>query len=174
MDVLRPFKDMLLTRHSVAKSWKARGKHVIGWSCTYTPEELIYAANSLPVMVFGNLESTKLADVHLPINTCSFARSCFNSALKGDYDYLDGFIASNSCDNRNKILDLWRYRVQIPYVHFINTPHTRTERTHNFFYEETFRFRTSLEEAFGERIPDTWLRSAIRVYNENRLLLKKV
>jgi len=174
MDVLRPFKNVLLARHSLAKSWKARGKHVIGWSCTYTPEELIYAGNSVPVMVFGNLESTKLADVHLPINTCSFARGCLNSALKGDYDYLDGFIASNSCDNRNKILDLWRYHVQIPYVHFINTPHTRTEGTHSFFYEETLRFKTSLEEAFGEKITDTALRNAIQVYNENRLLLRKI
>jgi benzoyl-CoA reductase subunit C len=174
MDVSEPFRNLLLTRHSVARSWKARGKHVIGWSCSYTPEELIYAANSLPVMVLGNLESTKLADVHLPINTCSFARSCFNSALKGDYDYLDGLVASNSCDNRNKILDLWRYHVRIPYVHFINTPHTRTEGTHSFFYEETLRLKASLEEAFGERITDTALRNAIQVYNENRLLLRKV
>ena len=174
MNVLRSFQNLLVTRHSVAKSWKARGKHVIGWSCTYTPEELVYAANSVPVMVFGNLESTRFADVHLPINTCSFPRSCFNSALRGDYDYLDGFVASNSCDNRNKVFDMWRYHVQIPYLHFINTPHTRTEGTHSFFYEEILRFKTSLEEVLGERITETALKNAIQVYNENRILLKKV
>jgi benzoyl-CoA reductase subunit C len=174
MNVLNPFRDLLLTRHDVAKGWKTKGKRVIGWSCTYTPEEVIYAANALPVMVFGNVESTKLADVHLPVNTCSFARSCFNSALKGDYDYLDGFVASSSCDNRDKIFDMWRYHVKIPFVHFINTPHTRTERAHNFFYEEILRFKISLERAFGKIISDAALKSAIRVYNENRLLLKKV
>jgi len=174
MNVLKPFRNLLLTRHDVAKRWKAKGKHVIGWSCTYTPEELFYAANALPVMVFGDVESTKLADVYLPVNTCSFSRGCFNSALKGDYNYLEGFVASSSCDNRDKTFDMWRYHVKIPYIHFINTPHTRTERAHNFFYEENLRLKASLEKAFGKNISDAELKNAIQVYNENRLLLRKV
>lgn len=174
MNILSPFKELLSTRHEVAKTWKAKGKRVIGWSCTSTPEELIYAANVLPVMVFGNLENTKLADVHLPINVCSFSRSCFNSALKGDYDYLDGFVTSSSCDNRNKIFDMWRYYAKIPYLHFINTPHSTTKRAHDFFYTEISKFKTSLEETYEKTISITALKSAIQVYNENRLLLKRV
>ncbi len=174
MSVLTPFKNLLLSRHNVARDWKARGKPVIGWNCTYVPEEIIHAAGALPVMVFGKLGSTKLADVHLPINTCSFARGSFDSALKGDYDYLDGIVASNSCDNRDKIFDMWMFHVDIPYMHFINTPHTRTKVTHNFFYEEISRFKTSLEKTFDETISKDSLEEAISVYNENRLLLKKV
>lgn len=174
MSFLRPFRDLLLKRHGVARGWKSEGKRVIGWSCSYTPEELIYAADALPVMVFGDVENTTLADVHLPVNTCSFARSCFNAALKGDYDYLDGFVASGSCDNRDKIFDMWRYRVKLPFMHFINTPHTRTERAHGFFYDEVLRFKASLEKAFGVVVSDSALKDAIRVYNANRLLLKRV
>jgi len=174
MNVLSPFRSLLSRRHDIAKGWKAKGKRVIGWSCTYTPEELIYAANALPVMVFGDPGDTRFADVHLPVNTCSFARSCFNSALKGDYNYLDGFVASSSCDNRDKIFDMWRYRTKIPYVHFINTPHARTGRAHSFFYEEILRFKASLEKTFGNVISKTALKNAIQVYNENRLLLRRV
>jgi len=174
MSVLSPFRDLLLTRHDVAKGWKGKGKRVIGWSCSYTPEELIYAADALPVMVFGNPEITKLADVHLPVNICSFPRSCFDSALKGDYNYLDGFVASSSCDNRDKIFDMWRYHVKIPYLHFINIPHMITERANNFFYEEILRFKASLEKTFGRIVSDAALKKAIQVYNENRLLLKEV
>lgn len=174
MNILEPFRHSILTRHDAAKRWKAKGKRVIGWSCTYTPEELIYAANALPVMVFGDVESTKLADVYLPVNTCSFARSCFNAALKGDYNYLDGFAASGSCDNRDKIFDMWRYHAKIPYVHFINTPHTRVETAHEFFYNEVRRFQASLENAFGDAMSDATLKKAIQVYNANRRLLKEV
>ncbi len=174
MDVLRPFRTLLSIKHDVARTWQAKGKHLVGWSCAYTPEELIYAANSIPIMVSGSLEPSKHADVYLPINTCSFVRSCFDSALKGDYEYLDGLVISNSCDNRNKIFDLWKHHVKIPYVHFINTPHTRTEGTHNFFYDEILRFKTSLQVTFGEKLSDTTLKNAIRIFNENRLLLKKV
>jgi benzoyl-CoA reductase subunit C len=174
MNVLSLFRNLLLKRHDIAKGWKARGKRVIGWSCTYTPEELIYAANALPVMVFGDPGDTKLADVYLPINTCSFARSCFNAALKGDYNYLDGFVLSGSCDNRNKIFDMWRYHIKIPFIYFINTPHTRTERAHSFFYEEILRFKASLERVLDRSISDDALKNVIRVYNENRQLLKEV
>jgi bzd-type benzoyl-CoA reductase N subunit len=174
MNILEPFRHSILTRHDAAKRWKAKGKRVIGWSCTYTPEELVYAANALPVMVFGNVESTKLADIYLPVNTCSFARCCFNAALKGDYDYLDGFVASGSCDNRDKIFDMWRYHVKIPYMHFINTPHTRAEKAHEFFYDEVGRFQASLKDSFGDLISEAALNDAIQVYNVNRRLLKKV
>jgi len=174
MNALQTLRSLLSTRHDVAKSWKREGKRVIGWNCTYVPQEVIYAADALPVMIFGDLESTKLADAYLPNNTCSFARSCFNMALKGDYDYLDGFVASNSCDNRDKMYDLWRYHTKIPYIHFINTPHSNTEKAHRFFYEEVVGFKKSLERAFGTAISDEALKNAIKVYNENRTLLKKI
>lgn len=174
MGILNPFENSLSTRHEIARRWKAKGGLVLGWSCAYTPEELLYAAKALPVMVFGNTTSTKLADIHLPINTCSFARSCFDSALKEDYTYLDGFITSSSCDNRDKIFDMWKYHVKIPYLHFINTPHSRSEAGYNFFYDEVLRFKKSLEEAFGTSISTRAIRNAIQVYNENRSLLRKV
>jgi len=174
MNPLQVFRGLLTTRHDVAKRWKREGKRVVGWTCTYVPQEIIYAAGALPVMIFGDLESTKLADAYLPNNTCSFARSCFNLALKGNYDYLDGFVASNSCDNRDKMYDMWRYYTKIPYIYFINTPHSNTEKAHKFFHKEVVRFKESLEKAFGTTISEEALSNAIKAYNENRILLKKV
>jgi len=134
----------------------------------------MYAADILPVRILGGLRNTRLADAYCPDNMCSFCRGCFDLALKGDYDYLDGYVASSSCDNREKMYDLWRHHVKIPYFYFINTPHTNTESAHEFFYDEVVRFRESLERAFGTPISDHSLRKAIEVYNENRTLLKKI
>jgi len=174
MEVLQSFRNWLSSRHDVARAWKSQGKPVIGWTSTYTPEEVIYAAEALPIMVLGDLGGTKLADAYLPSNSCSFARSCFNAALRGDYDYLDGFVESNSCDNRDKIFDMWTHFTKVPNIYFINTPHTNTEKTHEFFYEEVVKFKEWLQRAFDIRISDDSLRKAIEVYNTNRLLLKKV
>lgn len=174
MRVLKDFKDLILKRHYVAENWKNRGRRVIGWSCSYTPEELIYAAGALPVMVFGDLEPPKLADAHLPINCCSFIRSGFNAALRGDYNYLDGFVTANSCDNRNKIFDFWRYYAEVPYTHYINTPSKRTKSANDFFYEEILRFKTSLEASLGTSIPEEVLEKTIQLYNKNRLRLREV
>jgi len=174
MRALQWFRDCLTSIHDVARGWKSQGKPVIGWTCTYTPEEVIYAADVLPVMVVGDLGGTKLADAYMPSNSCSFARSCFNAALRGDYDYLDGFVESNSCDNRGKIFDMWAHYTRIPNIYFINTPHTNTAKAHEFFYEEVVKFKEWLENTLGKPIFDHDLKKAIEVYNTNRLLLKKV
>lgn len=174
MDALESFRNCLLNRHSVARQWRNHNGHVIGWTCTYTPEEVIYAAGALPVMVYGNLGGTNLADAYLPTNSCSFARGCFNSALKGDYDYLDGFVESNSCDNRRKIYDMWRHHTRVPNAYFINTPHTNTEKAQEFFYQEVVRFKEWLENTYGSSISDDSLKKAIRIYNLNRALLRRI
>lgn len=173
-ELTQSFRESLLNRHFIAKEWKSRSRPVVGWTCTYTPEEVIYAAGALPVMIWGSLGNTRLADAYMPSNTCSFARSCLNAALKGDYDYLDGYVESNSCDNRGKTYDMWTTYTKVPNIYLINTPHTTTEKAHEFFYQEVVKFREWLEEAFDKRISDDLLRDAVRVYNENRELLSQI
>jgi len=176
MQVLQSFRHILHKRHDIARDWKNQNKRpVIGWNCTYTPEEIIHAIGALPVRILGSMETaTTLADAYLPRNACSFTRSCLDSALRGDYAYLDGLVTSNSCDNSTKTYDLWKHHTKIPYFHFINTPQTNTPKSHNFFYNELLRFKESLEKHFNASITNKTLQDTIRVYNENRTLLKKV
>jgi len=174
MEALKPFRRILSDRHEAARQWKSRNRRVVGWTCTYTPEEVVYAADALPVMVWGSLGETNLADAYMPSNSCSFARSCFNAALRGDYDYLDAFVESTSCDNREKTYDMWINYSKVPSIYLINTPHTNNEHAHQFFYREIMKFREWLEHALGTYISDDSLKDAVTVYNENRSLLRKI
>jgi len=174
MEALQPFRKILSNRHEAAKQWKSTGRNVVGWTCTYTPEEIIYAAQALPVMVWGSLGETNLADAYMPSNSCSFARSCFNSALRGEFDYLDAFVESTSCDNREKTFDMWTNYSKVPNLYLINTPHTNTETAHQFFYREAAKFKQWLEQTFKTQISEDALKNAIVTYNENRELLRKI
>jgi len=174
MKVLQSFRNFLLNRHEIVREWKSRKQPVVGWTCTYTPEEVLYAVGALPVMVWGDLSGTKLADAYMPSNSCSFTRSCLNAALRGDYDYLDCFVESNSCDNRGKTYDMWVNYTKIPNIYFINTPHTNTGKAHQFFYQEVVKFKEWLEHTFNKQISDDSLKNAVGVYNENRTLLRKI
>jgi len=173
MELMQEFRHSLIARHEIARQWKSRNLPVVGWTCTYTPEEVVYAVGALPVMVWAGLGDTKLADVYMPSNSCSFTRACFNAALRGDYDYLDGFVESNCCDNRGKTYDMWVNYSKIPNIYFINTPHTNTEKAHQFFYQEVVRFKEWLEHSFKKKISEDSLKNTVGVYNENRTLLKK-
>jgi len=174
MEVTQKFRHVLMARHEIAREWKSRNQPVVGWTSTYTPEEVVYAAGALSVMVFAGLGDTKVADAYMPSNSCSFARACFNAALKGEYEYLDAFVESNACDNRGKTYDMWVNYSKIPNIYFINTPHTNTEKAHQFFYQEVVKFKEWLENTLKKRISNDSLKNAIRIYNENRILLKKI
>jgi bzd-type benzoyl-CoA reductase N subunit len=174
MGVQSLFSRSIPERHEIAREWKRRNRPVVGWTCSYTPEELVFATGALPVMVWGGLGDTRLADAYMPSNSCSFARGCFNAVLKGEYDYLDALVETNSCDNRGKTYDMYVNYAKIPRVYFINAPGTDTEKAHEFYYHEVVRFKEWLESSFGRVISDDSLRDAIEVYNENRALLREI
>lgn len=147
----------------------------VGWTCIYTPEELIYAADLLPYRVVGHMESTTpMADQHLQPNICGFARSCLDTALKGHYAFLQGMVMSHTCDTFCKLCDIWREQVRPPYFFQLNTPHRNGRTAQEFFAKELRKFKDSLSEFYKVEITDSEIERAIAVYNTNRALLKRI
>ncbi len=174
MELQGLFKPLISPENKYVKEWKRQKRPVLGYSCSYTPEEIIHAGRILPIRVLGSLDPPRLADIHLPVNVCSFAKSCLNNALKNEYSFLDGYVASNSCDNQNKIYDFWRHCTTVRKTYFLNTPHSTTERALKFFCEELERFREWLMEGFQAEISQEDLKNAITIFNQNRRLLRQV
>jgi len=57
--------------------WKAEGKKVVGFLCTQVPEEILYAADILPVRLRApDCADTTSADVYMSHLNCTFMRSC--------------------------------------------------------------------------------------------------
>jgi len=147
----------------------------VGWTCNYVPEEIIYAANLLPYRVTGHVESTTpLADQHLQPNVCGFARSCLDKALRGGYSFLQGMVLAHTCDTFCKMCDIWRDQVRPPFLFQLNTPHRIDAGAQEFYARELRSFKEALSNYFGVEITDQDIKKAIDIYNENRLLLKKV
>lgn len=170
-DRLRRLRD---DRHQEAKSWKQRtGRKVIGVFCCNVPEELIYAAGMLPVRIMGEQEEATEGDLHFPTNVCPYPKRCFDQALKGRYDYLDGVVVPNVCDMIRAIYGAWKLNLNIPYVHFLEVPQRISPHGVEFFRQVLAQFRSSLEELSGNRISTESLRQAIDVYNRNRALLRQ-
>ena len=95
-------------RHQEARAWKEHtGGKVVGLFCCSVPEELIHAAGMLPVRLLGEHEDTSEADVHFPVNVCPYPKACFDQALKGRYDYLDGMVVPNVCDMVRAMFGFW-------------------------------------------------------------------
>src|SRR3989338_4602778 len=79
----------------------------IGWISTYIPEEIIIAAGFQSYRIMETTSPIGLANTYLMGNICSFIQSCLESALKGEYDFLEGMVLSNDTDAMKRLYDAW-------------------------------------------------------------------
>ncbi len=155
-------------------SAKARGQKVMGWVCTYVPEELLHAAGALPVRISGYARETDLQDgtAYFYVNNCSFARSCLQLGLRGEYEYLDGFVAGSTCDAARRLFDLWCNYVPVPFSHVMTVPRKYSERANDLYFTQVLELKKGLEEHLGVGITAQALMNSIALYNESRSLLR--
>jgi benzoyl-CoA reductase/2-hydroxyglutaryl-CoA dehydratase subunit BcrC/BadD/HgdB len=129
-DLFQPLDDIVSSPGNYARDWKAEtGRPVVGYMCSYAPEEIITAAGALPFRIFSGYGSISLADAHLQAYSCSLIRGVLEDALSGKLDFLDGMVFPHTCDSIQRLSDIWRINVStgflidvgIPAV--LNTPH---------------------------------------------------
>ena len=104
MTALERLEEFYRDRSRRAREWHEAGRKVIGYLCCFVPEEIIIAFDMLPYRIQGRPgDPIDQADAYIEPMACPFARSCFNLALKGEYDFLDGFVAPHSCDTVERL-----------------------------------------------------------------------
>jgi len=154
--------------------WKEEGKMIIGWLCTYTPEEIIHAAGMLPIRVFGNPQKSSLGDAFLQPNSCPYARSCIGSAIGEEYRHLSGLVAIHTCDVICRLYDLWRIYSPPSFYYILDNPHKLSSLGHSYYREQLRGFIAALEEFAGIRLDQKRLYRTNSIYQQNRSLLKSL
>lgn len=172
-DSLANLRQAVADRYQTIASHRQPGQKVLGWMCSYFPEEIVSAAGGYPVRVLGG-ESTSYADTYMHINMCSLVRAVFDEALQGKYGFLDGFATLNTCDNIRRTFDVWEYFIKTPFTHILALPHRTTPASIAYFREELKELKENLEQAWGTTITDDALRASIAQYNHMRRLLQKL
>ncbi|MFZ5632461.1 MAG: benzoyl-CoA reductase, bzd-type, subunit N [Bacillota bacterium] len=170
------FEEWYRNRHQYAKEWKERtGGKVIGYFCTYVPEEIIYAAGMLPVRILGGHEPQDVTEPHIFGMFCPFCRDCLAQGLKGRYDYLDGIMIAQSCLHVRQAYTSWDLHVPRDFSYYLPMPHhVQSKRAYPFLREELAAFKRALEEWSGKAISDEDLDRGIEIMNTNRRLMRQV
>lgn len=167
--------------NSSVKAWKAAGKKVVGYPCTYVPSEIIAAAGLLPYRLRGiEASTTDIGDSYYGPVVCSYPKCLLQSVGEGKYSFLDGAIITNGCDTMRRLEECWRKAGEdIPgimpfYYHYYGTPHKVEPYSLKWFEEENRLLIQSLEKHFGVKITDERLSEQIELYNKGRRLLKRL
>ena len=157
------------------QSWKAGGGKVVGYFCSAVPEEILVAADLLSYrMRATGSESTEESDAYFSNINCSFPRHCFNLALIGKFEFLDGVICLNSCDHVRRLYDNWKRYVPTEFVEIMSLPRKTGPEQIAWYREEMALLEEKIEKHFGAQITDDRLKGAIRLLNETRSLQREL
>lgn len=163
-------------RHTYAKDWKKKNNgKIMGYFCTYVPEEILYAGGVLPIRILGSHEPQDVTEPHIFAMFCPFCRDCLAQGLKNRYDYLDGLMIAQSCLHIRQAYTSWIKHRPVEFEKFLCMPHkVQSFHSYEFLTEEYKVFKKEVEEWIGKKITDKELESSIEIYNENRRLMKKL
>jgi benzoyl-CoA reductase subunit C len=173
---MESFKELIDKRHEYAKEWKERtGGKILGYLCSYVPEEIAVAAGVLPVRILGSHEPQDVAERHIYSMFCPFCRDCLAQGLLGRYNYLDGLVMAHSCMHLRQTFFSWKTNIPLTYTHYIGMPSKpQSPFAKKFLKGELEDFKESLEEWTGKPIGDKELDNGIAILNYNRRLLREI
>ena len=158
-----------------AEAWKAKGGKVLGYLCTYVPEEILFAAGILPMRVLGHLNDISVASSYFQPFVCRLIRSTLEKGLTGNLAYLNGLIISYTCDGMRMLYDTWAENVKGEFDYLLDLPSSLDREPNQRHFQRIVQdFARSVEGYTGRHIEEDDLRRAISAYNRYRRLAKEL
>ncbi len=174
--MMEKFKEWYQKRHEYAQEWKNKtGGKVVGYFCTYVPEEILYAAEVLPVRILGSHEPQDVTEPHIFGMYCPFCRDCLAQGLKGRYDYLDGIMIAQSCLHIRQAFTSWKLHIPIDFSYYLPMPNNvQSKRALPYLTGELRVLKEALEKWTGRAITDEDLNRGIEIMNKSRRLTREL
>lgn len=162
---------------TAAREWKAAepGRKVVGFMPVYVPEELIHAAGMLPLGIMGGGDQMEVihGDAYYQSYICRIPRSTIELGITKKLDFVDGMLFPSICDVIRNLSGMWKLMFPDVYTRYVDVPQNYQDDVGGEFYQQEMReLLEGLEALSGRKVSDDDLRNSIRVYNENRELIR--
>jgi len=176
MKHLEEFSQVVRQSFDYARQLKKKsGKKIVGYTCSYTPEEIILAAGAHPMRLFGTKENIHLADSHLQSYCCSLVRGILEEGLSGRIDFLDGMVFPHTCDSIQRLSDIWRMNIPFGFhLDLVLPVKLDTPSAQDYMADVLKKFRTDLGRALQVDITDEAMQKAIITTNAIRQSIRTI
>lgn len=161
------------------RRWKQEhpGARAIAYFPVYAPMEIIHAAGFLPVGLAGAGDRLDLqhADALFGSFICSIVKTTMEMGRTGHLEPLDGLLFSSICDSARNLAFVMKRNLPQMYVDFLHLPQNPgSPASVDFLAEEYARLARELERLRCTPITAGALHNAIRLYNQNRALVRNL
>ena len=153
-----------------------KDRKIIGCFPMHIPEELIHAADLIPMVIWRGDEPVTWGHAHVPPYNWGIVRSFVDDALKGKLSFMDGMVFHiRQCLPVQELPFIIERHVKPAYQKNLYLPPAYpNEPIRDFAISDLDVFRKSLEDFSGNKITDEKLKNSIGIYNKNRSLLEKI
>lgn len=159
-------------RDSYAQEWHNSGRRVIGYLCSYVPEELLHAAGILPYRIMGSWwEPTPVSEGYLPATSCPFCRTVLEDVLRGKYPFINGIVTVTSCRIMTRLFDHWEKYSPPEFALMLELPHKDNQDAVDAYGKQLLKLKQGLEAYAGVEVTPGALAESIAIYNRTRHLL---
>lgn len=174
--MLDEIQQILMNPYPMVCKWKGNNRApVIGYFLTGVPEEIIHAGGAYPLEIWGTIRKTSDVDAMLPNYVCSPVKSCLESTLRGDLNFIDFMLIPYLCDTTREFIHVWNEEVPgIKADSFRIPKKTAGPEAFEFLLCEMNRLREMTEILVEKAITESDLRKSIAIYNHNRRLLREI
>jgi benzoyl-CoA reductase subunit C len=159
-----------------AAQWKQTTKaKVIGSFPMNFPGELAHAAGALPLILQEAEEPITVGHGLIYPFYCGFTRSLVDQAAKGDFSLLDGILFGDHCVQLLGAADAIRMQLPNTRVIFYQLISSMNDPwTHARAMESFAGLKGEMEQLVGHAVGDDALRASIKLFNENRQLIRRI
>ncbi len=161
---------------NLARQWKQKtGKKVIGVMPEYFPSEVITALGAYPVYFKGTQLPISMADTYLQSFSCTTSRTILEQAMRGDMDYVDGFVFTTMCDNQQNLSEAFRRLFPSKTViNFMIPFSSNVQLRQEHLKEQLGSAVTQLEKITGNTFTRDSLEKALEVHKRQRGLINRL
>jgi len=140
-EILSAFQEVIEgPRNVYLDEWVKAGGKVMGYYCSYIPEEIFTAAGFLPYRIRGaGSEDSSDGDAYMSARVCTFVRHTISLALRGEFDFLNGVVLLQNCDHIRRAGDLFVKKVKLPFYSMLSVPRAPKERLFAWYLAELKR-----------------------------------
>ncbi|BBO81005.1 r-phenyllactate dehydratase small subunit [Desulfosarcina ovata subsp. sediminis] len=173
--MIEQFDQWYDDRVAYARQWKENtGGKVVGYLCTYVPEEIFYAAKVLPIRILGGHAPQSVTEPHLFAMYCPFCRDVLAQGIQGKYDFIDGIVIAQSCLHIRQSFYSWQKHRPRDFSYILPMPQgVQNKDSLPYLTNEYIKFKRAVEQWLGYDISQDELAHGIDVVNRNRRLLKE-
>ncbi|MFA4875832.1 MAG: double-cubane-cluster-containing anaerobic reductase [Methanoregula sp.] len=170
------FDSVIPNALAAIKSVRDQGKKFVGFYCVFAPQELIVAADAVPVTLCATKEEP-IADgeKYLPRNFCPLIKSSYGFAITEKCAFFNNsefIIGETTCDGKKKMFELMEKFKPLVVLEVPQSAKGETQK--KYWRAEVARCKTEIEKRLGVTITDDKLKAAIKDLNEQRALMREL